>query len=281
MPIAVSGDGTRINYDCFGALDGPPLVLIMGMGVDRWGWLRQRPFLARKFRCIVLDNRGSGLSDKPPGPYDIFGLADDVLAVLDNEEIESAHVVGMSLGGVVAQVLAIAHPRRVRSLVLASTACRVKDWRRELLSEWIELAESHGTNAFARENLRWVVSARHLRWLLPITPLFAPLVVRAPRVGIIGQIEAIIGIEEQVYQLLENIDVPTTVIVGSQDVLTPVADSEEIASYIPNASLHVIAGAAHGLVVTKAKTFNRLIGEFYDEVGDLGAPMTARASRKR
>jgi len=268
MPAVHAADGTRIFYDTFGRPDGEPLVLIMGLAVDRWGWTRQRSRLARRFRCISIDNRGSGLSDKPHGPYDVFTMAADVAAVLDAEGIESAHIMGYSLGGVLAQVLGVRSPERVRSLVLASTACRVKDWRREVLGDWSQLIEASGVRAFALENLRWVAAARHMRWITPLAPAFAPLMVRAPGHGIQGQIRALAGITEQVHEELQAIAVPTLVIVGSQDILTPVADSEEIAHRIAGSRLQVISGAAHGAVVTDAAVFNRAVSSFHDEVAE-------------
>ena len=264
MPAVRANDGTRIFYDTFGRSDGEPLVLIMGLAIDRWGWIRQRAMLGRRFRCISIDNRGAGLSDKPHGEYDLFTMAGDIEAVMDAERIDSAHVVGYSLGGVLAQVLAVSAPQRVRSLVLASTACRVKDWRRELLADWSQLIEARGVRAFGSENLRWVAAARHLRWIAPLAPAFAPLMVRAPGHGVIGQIQAMANIHEQVHEELRDIAVDTLVIVGSQDILTPVADSEEIAHHIDGARLQVISGAAHGAVVTDATVFNKAISSFLD-----------------
>ena len=263
MPALRAGDGTRIFYDTFGKRDGEPLILIMGLAVDRWGWTRQRSTLAGRFRCISIDNRGAGLSDKPTGPYNVFTMASDVIAVMDAEGIESAHIMGYSLGGVLAQVLGVRHPERVRSLVLASTACRVKDWRREVMADWRQLIEVSGVRAFAQENLRWVAAARHLRWVTPLAPAFAPLLVRAPSHGVIGQIHALADITEQVHEELSDIGAPTLVLVGSQDILTPVADSEEIAHRITGSRLQVITGAAHGAVVTDAAVFNRAVTSFY------------------
>lgn len=265
MPAIHAADGTRIFYDVFGRPDGEPLVLVMGLAVDRWGWVRQRAKLAGRFRCISIDNRGAGLSDKPHGSYDVFTMAGDIEAVLDAEGIDSAHLLGYSLGGVLAQVLTVRSPDRVRSLVLASTACRVKDWRREVLGEWSRLIEAHGVPAFAQENLRWVAAARHLRWITPLAPAFAPLLVRAPSHGVIGQIDALLGITEQVHEELRAVEVPTLVLVGSQDILTPVADSEEIAHRIRHARLQVISGAAHGAVVTDAAIFNQAVLAFYED----------------
>lgn len=279
MPTTTAPDGQRIFYDRFGREDGEPLVLIMGLAVDRWGWIRQRAALGSQFRCIAIDNRGAGLSDKPDGPYDIFTMADDVIAVLDNEDIDDAHIVGYSLGGVLAQVLAVRHAERVRSLVLASTACRIKDWRRELLTEWQELLAERGVAAFAAENIRWVAAARHLRWIAPLTPALAPLLVRAPRQGIAGQIAAIAGITEQLHEQLESIAVPTLVVVGDQDILTPVGDSEEIAHRIDHAQLRIVSGAPHSLVVSHARQFTAAVNDFHRtlDADRAGAPAAAHS----
>ncbi|MEM7093425.1 MAG: alpha/beta hydrolase [Actinomycetota bacterium] len=266
MPHVIAADGTRINYDVFGREDGEPLVLLMGLAVDRWGWVRQRAGLARRFRCIAIDNRGAGLSGKPHGAYDLFTMTSDVVAVMDAEGVESAHVMGYSLGGVLTQVLSARHPERVRSMVLAATACRVQDWRRELFEEWCELVADRGVRAFAAENLRWIAAARHLRWIAPVAPALAPLVARAPAHGIIGQIRAIASITEQLHEELHTVTLPTLVIVGSQDILTPVADSEEIVHRLPHARFNVVAGAAHSLVVTDAGVFNRAVADFHREV---------------
>lgn len=266
MSWAVARDGTRISYEVVGKRDAPALVMIQGLGVDRWGWIRQQAAFSTRFRCVLIDNRGVGRSDKPEGPYDLEVMADDVIAVMDAEHIESAHVMGASLGGSLAQIVAVRSAGRVESLVLACTSCRVKPWRRELLAEWIHLAESSGSAAFALENLRWVLSRRHLRWVSPITSVVAPLAVRAPASSVVAQMKAILNLQEQVHELLTTITVPTLAIVGSQDILTPVADSEEIAAKIPGAELRVVAGAAHGIFVTDARIFNREVRSFHEAV---------------
>ena len=266
MAFVHAADGTRIHYDVFGPSHGEPLVLIMGLAIDRWGWIRQRSALSRRFRCIAIDNRGSGLSAKPDGDYDLFTMAADVLEVMDAEGIESAHLMGYSLGGVLAQIIAVQFPERVRSLVLAATACQVKDWRRDLFEEWREMIDAQGMRIFALENLRWVAAARHLRWLAPVAPALAPLLVRAPARGVAGQIKGIMSIDEELNKELRGIIVPTLVVGGSQDILTPIADSEEIAHHIEHADFTVVAGAAHSLVVTEAGLFNRAVADFHDRV---------------
>src|SRR3954447_9660883 len=147
MPFTHAGDGTRIHYELSGRADGEPLLLIQGLGADMKGWAAQRYALGRRYRLLLVDNRGAGRSDKPQGPYDLEVMAEDAVAVLDAEGIAAAHVLGASMGGVLAQIIAVRHPERVRSLVLSCTACRHHPWREELLESWAELAEDRGMRA--------------------------------------------------------------------------------------------------------------------------------------
>src|SRR5829696_2659167 len=117
---AVVHRGCRLAYDVRG-LSGPPVLLIQGVGVHGDGWLPQTEALAPKFRCVTVDNRGMGRSVPAGGPITVEQMAEDVLAVLDAEKIETAHVVGHSLGGLVALRIALEARARVKSLALMCT----------------------------------------------------------------------------------------------------------------------------------------------------------------
>jgi pimeloyl-ACP methyl ester carboxylesterase len=110
-----------INLYCESSGEGEPLVLIAGLGYGLWMWHKMTPGLARHFEVIAFDNRGAGQTDKPSGPYSVQMLAADTVGLLDALGVEKAHIVGHSMGGFVAQELAITYPHRVNRLVLSST----------------------------------------------------------------------------------------------------------------------------------------------------------------
>jgi pimeloyl-ACP methyl ester carboxylesterase len=118
MPFA-ERDGVRLYWEEAGS--GDPVLLIMGLGMNATGWWRTIPVLAEHHRVLAFDNRGVGRSDRPPGPYSVPMLADDAAAVLAAAGVESAHVYGISLGGMIAQEVALRHGARVRGLVLGAT----------------------------------------------------------------------------------------------------------------------------------------------------------------
>ncbi len=271
MPQALADDGVRIHYQVFGRAGGEPVLMIQGLGTDSRGWLGQRLAFGARYRCIALDNRGVGRSDKPAGPYAMQTMVDDVIAVLDDADVGSAHVMGASMGGIIAQLLAVEHPERVRSLVLACTACHHTAWRRELLAEWAEQVRTQGMRSFAARNLRWIVGSRSLRRFWPLMQIVGPVAFSCPPASFGAQVGAILAMDDSVRVKLASIRTPTLVIVGSQDVLTPLADSEELAERIPAAQLAVVPGGAHGFMFEHATTYNRVVIDFLDSVIAAGA----------
>ena len=266
MSYATADDGTRIAYELCGREDGEPLVLIQGLGADRRGWLRQRGALGEQYRLLLIDNRGVGESDRPPGPYDLAEMARDVLAVMDDAGWASAHVMGASMGGVISQILGVLHPERVRSLVLSCTACRHEPWRRELLAGWKDIALAGGMRSFAQQNAKWLVGPRSVRRFWPVLNLFGGLALNAEPEAFAAQVDAILQADETLRHSLSVVSAPTLVIVGSQDVLTPMADAEEVAEAIPGALLAIVRGGAHGFMFEHAKVFNQTVRGFLDTV---------------
>ena len=274
MPHAITDDGIRIRYDTFGRRHGEPVLMIQGLGADSRGWFAQRAAVGLRYRGITFDNRGVGRSTKPVGPYDLEQMAADAVAVLDAAGVESAHVMGASMGGVIAQIMAVRHPERVRSLVLACTACRHLRWRRELLEDWASTAQAQGMRVFANRSMRWLVGPRSLRRFWPAFGALTPLAMSAPTHSFVAQVNAILDMDDALRGLLHTVAVPTLVLVGSQDILTPQADAEEIAELIPGAELAVVQGGAHGFMVENFPAFNRIVLEFLARVTAEGAYST-------
>jgi 3-oxoadipate enol-lactonase len=248
-------------------------LLIQGLGADKHGWTLQRLGLATRYRTVALDNRGAGRSDKPHGPYSLEQMADDAVAVLDDAGIESAHVVGASMGGAIAQILALKHAERARSLTLTCTSCRNHEWRRELISSWADTARTSGMASMTHEAARWVIGPRSFRRLWPAIGWMGPLAFTRPAHAFAAQCDAILAVDDTMAGELSQIAIPTLVVVGNQDILTPRGDSEELAELIPTAELVVISGAAHGVMIEHATTYNRVLLNF------LGRAETAHRER--
>jgi 3-oxoadipate enol-lactonase len=262
VPETTATDGVTIAYDAFGRRDGEPIVLIQGLGIDSRGWTLQRMVLGRRFRCYAIDNRGVGRSGRPPGPYDLSQMAGDVISVMDAERIGRAHVVGASMGGIIGQILAVRHPTRVRSLVLACTACEHHPWRRELLVEWADAVREDGMSALSDDALRWMIGPRFRRRFGLWLNVLAHIVLSSPPEPFIAQIEAVLAEPDELRFELRGVRLPTLVVTGSQDALTPVGDAEELAELIPRSELCVLSGAAHGLMVESPNAFNAIVVEF-------------------
>jgi 3-oxoadipate enol-lactonase len=264
MAKITASDGTVIHYRTWGARDRPALLLIQGLGCDAHGWSLQRLAFARQYHCIALDNRGVGGSDAPPGPYSIEQMARDARDVLDAEAVERAHVMGLSMGGVVSQLFAIKYPKRVRTLQLVATAGRHHGWRIELLAQWQYLAVRFGMSSVASAVTPWFIGQR-------ARDLFGgglALVVRAilPRSSraFASQIEAILEVPDELRRYHADISSPTQIIVGELDSLTPPADSRELASRVPRSELQVLGGVGHALIAEAPQRFNRTVLRFLE-----------------
>jgi len=256
MPLARI-NGIKINYQVEGK--GAPLVMIMGFTAGRSGWFRQTRFFRKYYRVITFDNRGAGRSGKPPGPYSTGMMADDTVKLMDLLGIESAHVVGMSMGGMIAQELALNYPQRVMKLVLASTYAR----RNETSGDAVDQAK------FARLTPQQITGAMvGLAFNKPFYRFAFGLLARvmtrftkaADRAGTEGQGEACV--RHDTLERLSSIVAPTLVIVGTADRLINPASSEVMAARIPNARLVEVEGGSHYFSFEMANVFNREVLSF-------------------
>src|SRR5471032_413942 len=239
----VSHDGVEIDWEARGA--GDPLLLIMGLGATREWWDRITPTLAARYRTILFDNRGVGRSSVPPGPYSIPGMADDAAAVLDAAGVASAHVFGASMGGMIAQELALRHPARVCSLILGCTACGGK----EAVPASREVAAALGARStMTREEAMWVMAPHIFDASTPREKVAEDIAIRLRSTvtndGYFAQLQAVRS-WSGTYARLGALTMPTLVIHGETDELVPPENGRVVARAIPGAALVMIPHASH------------------------------------
>jgi 3-oxoadipate enol-lactonase len=267
VKTATAGDGTPIAYSVSGRSDGTPMLMLQGLGVDHRGWALQRYAFGRHYRCIAVDNRGVGGTAGAPSPYSLEQMAEDAVAVLDAEGVGAAHVLGASMGGVLAQILAVRTPERVRSLVLCCTSCRHHEWRRELFEEWAADVRVRGMGAIGgEEGLRWLIGPRLHRRFGVWLNLMARLLLQANPENFAAQVQAILDVSDDLRFELPAVTAPTLVLTGSQDLLTPLGDAEELAELIPDARLRELRGAGHAFMVEAPNAFNEAVERYLDEI---------------
>jgi pimeloyl-ACP methyl ester carboxylesterase len=243
MPYVTRYDGLKIYWEEHGA--GEPLLLIMGLGATLEWWQRLIPVLSPRFRTIVYDNRGVGRSDVPPGPYPIPVMAEDALAVMDAAGLESAHVFGASMGGMIAQELALNHPSRVRSLILGCTACGGK----EVVPARKEVgAALNARRTMTREEAMWVMAPYIFDAGTPRERVAEDIAVRLQAtVTNDGYFAQLAGIRawSGTHDRLAALTMPTLVIHGETDQLVPPENGRIIAKAIPHARLVMLPRASH------------------------------------
>jgi len=231
----------KIYWDEQGS--GEPLLLIMGLSYASNMWHRTRPFLAQNFRTIAFDNRGVGQSDAPAGIYPIAQMASDTAAVLDAANIASAHVFGVSMGGMIAQEFTLQYPHRVRSLILGCTNAGGPHVVRAA-SEVLQILTRQGMTPQEQTEaiIPYIYDAA-----TPRKQIDEDMVIRmkwypTPQ-GYFGQLQGILAWEA--YSRIAQITAPTLVIHGETDQLIPVANAHLIAERIPHAQLTLIPHASH------------------------------------
>jgi pimeloyl-ACP methyl ester carboxylesterase len=255
---------------------GDPLLLIMGLAADSTAWIFQIPDLARRYRTIVFDNRGVGRSSKPPGPYTIHRMADDAAGLLDAVGVGRAHVVGVSMGGMIAQELALRHPERVRGLVLACTFPEPDvDTERQRAFSLGQFGGRVSASGETQIDVSAIDPFTFFQHMLPMVfnqsyidrelPKLLQIFGGALQYGfsleaILGQVQAVMG--HKATDRLHRITAPTLVITGDADLLVSPANSEVLARSIPGAKLVKVPGGSHGFNFETPDIFNREVLDF-------------------
>jgi pimeloyl-ACP methyl ester carboxylesterase len=258
---ALSGD-VRIAYELRG--NGPPLLLVHGLGYDHRGWGPLPPLLVDDFRLVLIDNRGVGESDAPEGPYTVAELAADAVAVLDAAGIERAHVVGVSLGGFIAQDLAISHAGRVDRLVLLSTSPGGPN-QYPMPPETVESFRAYMSlerDAALRQAVENSLGDRAVRERPDLVDeVYAYRDECAPPLEP-WQAQLHAGAEFDAFDRIPEIAAPTLALTGGADVVIDPRNSELLAEWIPAARLQVVPDRGHLLYWEEPQLVASTVREF-------------------
>ncbi len=259
MPSLPIGDA-ELRYEETG--QGPPLLLVPGLSGVGSFWERQVPDFARDFRVIVHDHRGAGQSTHSRIRYSVEQMAEDVLRLMDGLGVRAAHLVGHSTGGAIGQVLAQDHPDRLLSLVLSHTWPGRDAYFRRLFESRREILTALGVEAYLRASVLflappWWVSANDA---LIAERQRAQVAAAAPVEVTASRIDAIVAFDRRAR--LGTIRTPTLVIVAEDDMVTPRFYSDELATKIPGARLHVLEGGGHYAPLITPGPYNAMVGAF-------------------
>lgn len=258
MPTAQNGD-VSIVYERHG--EGEPVLFIMGLGGTKEWWQPQIRELKDRFSCIIMDNRGVGESSKPRTGWTLTDMAKDSVAVLDAEGLDRAHVVGVSMGGMIAQHVALEFPERVWKLVLCATTPGLL--HAPAAPEVVGLLTKGGTREeIARNTLRVMFTPETIEREKTLVEEMMDLSMKypAPARGFQNQVQAII--RHDVRKRLHEIDHETLVLTGDRDELVPPRNAEILAGELPHAKLIVLEGTAHGFFMDRAAEANRILADF-------------------
>lgn len=252
-------NGHAIGYDGVGS--GLPVLFLHGFPHNRSLWSPQLGALAAPARTISMDLRGFGESDAAE-PLGVDGYADDAAALLDTLGVERAVVAGLSMGGYATFAFWRRHRQRVRGLVLCDTrATADSDAARTARRDMQALARERGSAAIANQMITGMVGRTTREKNPELVDELHRMMSLAPLDGVLGALEALMTRPDST-PTLATIDVPTLIVVGDEDVLTPVSDARAMHLGIPGSRLEVIAGAGHVSNRERPATFNHVLSEF-------------------
>ncbi len=258
MAIEQLSTGVSLYYEWHGDADGPPVVFIRGTGADSSRWLPQVEDYRRRYRCLIFDNRGSGKSSAPPGPYSVDMMTEDTVALLDALGVGTAHISGLSLGGAIALRLAIEHPERVTTLQVHGSWAKTYGYAAMYLGFLKRMLEEGGLDLYYEGALMYLFPPEFFidhydRAMEILSNMKAH---SSPIEGLAGQLDA--NLSHDVRDRIHEIEVPTLVTVGEFDMCLPPHYSHEIHQTIKGSSYEIFAGGSHLFGLQDPATFNEV-----------------------
>jgi len=258
--MKIKANDIQINYELSGR-DGAPVVMLShSLASSLVMWNPQLDLLESKFKVLRFDTRGHGDSDAPEGKYTLELLAADAVALMDALAIDAVHFVGLSMGGMIGQTLALDHGNRLRSLTLCDTAAVMPDEAQPIWQQRIAAAREKGLQDQVDETLERWFTPEYLSQNSPRVELIRRQILATPVAGYIGCSEAIRDLDN--LKRLSEINLPTLIMVGEEDPGTPVAASEAMQERIAGSELVVLPGARHLSNIEQSGAFNEALMGF-------------------
>lgn len=262
MPVLTT-PFVQLYYEVHG--DGPNLLFVSGLGGGTWSWYGQIPYFSRHYRTIVFDNRGAGRSSMPSGPYSMKDFAQDTLALLDHLGIDRCFMVGLSMGGMIAQQTALNAPERFEALVLGCThpggPLKVPP-SSQVLARFTN-NEGLSQEEIVTKNLPFFFSPEALAHHKEAVEVYKAVQIHAPwqpQEAFFSQLAAIQDFDAT--HGLPHLHVATLVVTGTEDVLVPAANAHLLAQLLPHAILVELEGAGHAIHAECRDTLNAVIHDF-------------------
>ncbi len=254
-------DGTKIFYEWHGPDDGPVLVLNNGVIMNAaTSWIFQTEAFSQEYRVLQYDCRGQGQSDHPPGLYSMEQHAADLAGLLEELNVEAAHIAGISYGGEVAQAFALAYPQRVESLILCDTVSEVGPELELVVLSWIDALKSGDPLMFFHVTVPWNFSPAFIAANQPLLEDAKKRYAQLDFPAVQALCECFLQVDFT--SRLGKITAPTCIIAGEQDLLKGLRYAEILKRGIPQAELHVLEGAGHASCWERPQEFNALILDF-------------------
>ena len=258
--MKIQANDTQINYELSGRDEGPVVMLSHSLASSLVMWNPQLDSLESKFKVLRFDTRGHGDSDAPEGKYTLELLAADAVALMDALAIDAVHFVGLSMGGMIGQNLALDHGNRLKSLTLCDTAAIMPDEAQPIWQQRIAAAREKGLQDQVAETLERWFTPEYLSQNSPRVELIRRQILATPVAGYIGCSEAIRDLDN--LKRLSEINLPTLIMVGEEDPGTPVAASEAMQERINGSELVVLPAARHLSNIEQSGAFNEALMGF-------------------